>query len=28
VQAWVPEDGACAESYPEQCGLAALDVTG
>jgi hypothetical protein len=28
VRAWVPEDGACAESYPEQCGLDALDVTG
>jgi hypothetical protein len=28
VRTWVPLDGACAESYPEQCGLRALDVTG
>jgi hypothetical protein len=28
VDSWVPEDGACAESYPEQCGAAALRVTG
>ena len=28
VRTWVPVDGACAESYPEQCGLRAIDVTG
>ena len=27
VRAWVTGDG-CAESYPEQCGLEAVDVTG
>jgi hypothetical protein len=28
VETWIPADGACAESYPEQCGLEALRVTG
>jgi hypothetical protein len=28
VDTWVPADGACAESYPEQCGLEAVRVTG
>ena len=28
VETWVPADGACAESYPEQCGLEAVRVTG
>ena len=28
VRAWAPEDAACAESYPEQCALRAIDVTG
>jgi hypothetical protein len=28
VDTWIPADGACAESYPEQCGLEAVRVTG
>lgn len=28
VETWVPPDGACAESYPEQCSLEAVRVTG
>jgi hypothetical protein len=28
VETWVPVDGACAESYPEQCELEAVRVTG
>ena len=28
VETWVPADGACAESYPEQCGLRAINVRG
>ena len=28
VETWVAGDGACAESYPEQCGLEAIRVTG